>query len=174
MLARNHTVANSSLVNATNDASTVTLYPVMVGAAGSEQLPKVTTSKLVYNASEGSLNLTDGPLIRAAMKDYALVSNSLGNATGNVTVNLENGNYFTATTTGATVWTFSNPPGTDRFGGFILKLVNGGSQTQTWPSVKWPSAVAPTLTSSGTDILVFITDDTGTTWRGVASMLDSR
>jgi hypothetical protein len=30
------------------------------------------------------------------------------------------------------------------------------------------------LTSSGVDVLVFITDDAGTNWRGAISMSDSR
>tara|TARA_A100001388_G_scaffold277569_1_gene269553 strand:+ start:2407 stop:3282 length:876 start_codon:yes stop_codon:yes gene_type:complete len=40
--------------------------------------------------------------------------------------------------------------------GFVLKLTNGGNHTVTWPTTKWAAATAPTLTSSGTDILCFI------------------
>lgn len=36
----------------------------------------------------------------------------------------------------------------------IVQLVNGGSQTITWTSVKWPGGAAPTFTSSGTDMVV--------------------
>jgi hypothetical protein len=46
-------------INATNDTTTTTLYPVMVGAAGSNQTPKVTTAKLTFNASTGQLSATD-------------------------------------------------------------------------------------------------------------------
>lgn len=49
----------STTLNATDDTTTATLYPVMVGAAGSPQTPKVTTSKLNFNASTGALNVTD-------------------------------------------------------------------------------------------------------------------
>jgi len=49
----------STTINATNDAATTTLYPVMVGAAGSNQTAKVTTSKLIYNASTGTLSTTN-------------------------------------------------------------------------------------------------------------------
>ena len=56
--------------------------------------------------------------------------------------------------------------------GFTLKLVNGGAFAQTWPaSVDWPAATAPTLTASGTDVLVFITCDGGTTWYGFVAGL---
>ena len=80
--------------------------------------------------------------------------------------------YFVNTTGGAITWTFSNPTASDELCGFVLKLVNGGSATQTWPaSVDWPSATAPTLTTSGTDVLVFITCDGGTTYYGFTAGL---
>jgi hypothetical protein len=85
------------------------------------------------------------------------------------------GNFVTANATGITTWTFSNPVTSPNACGFILELGNGGSATQTWPSaVRWPGGTAPTLTAAGTDLLVFITDDGGLNWRGVASMLDSK
>ena len=49
--------------------------------------------------------------------------------------------------------------------------------SQTWPAaVKWQAGSAPTLTQGETkvDVLVFITDDGGTTWRGAVSIFDSR
>ena len=50
---------------------------------------------------------------------------------------------------------------------FTLILTNGGSKTQTWPvSVDWPGGTAPTLTSSGVDVLTFVTINAGTTWMG--------
>lgn len=84
------------------------------------------------------------------------------------------GNYFTKTASGALTWTFTNVPATRAFT-VILELTNGGSGTQTWPAaVKWPLGTAPTLTASGVDLLGFVTDDGGTTWRGVQLMKDSK
>lgn len=84
------------------------------------------------------------------------------------------GNYFTKTASGALTWTFTNVPSSRAFT-VILELTNGGTGTQTWPaSVKWPGGTAPTLTASGVDVLGFITDDGGTTWRGVQLMKDSK
>lgn len=84
------------------------------------------------------------------------------------------GNYFIKTATGALTWTVSNVP-TSRAFSFILELTNGGTGTQTWFSgIKWPLGTAPTLTTSGVDVLGFITDDSGTTWRGVMLMRDSK
>ena len=96
-----------------------------------------------------------------------------GGAASNVTtvsasaVDCSAGNYFTKTASGALTWTFTNVPASRSFA-FALALTNGGSGTQTWPvAVVWNGGTAPTLQTSGTDILVFITSDGGTTWRGV-------
>jgi len=70
-------------------------------------------------------------------------------------------------------FTFTNPPGSGDAGSFTLILTNGGSQTVNWPaSVNWAGGTAPTLTSSGVDVLTFITVDAGTTWYGFATGLD--
>ena len=84
------------------------------------------------------------------------------------------GNYFTKTASGALTWTVTNVPASGAFT-FLLELTNGGTGTQTWMSgIKWPGGTAPTLTTSGVDVLGFITDDGGTTWRGVQLMKDSK
>jgi hypothetical protein len=107
--------------------------------------------------------------------NYGLTTNVLGSGSGARTINLTLGNCVSATVSGATTWTFSNPLASPHTCGFILELTNGGSATQTWPSaVRWPGGTSPTLTANGVDVLVFITDDGGTNWRGVASMLDSK
>lgn len=82
-------------------------------------------------------------------------------------VDCSTGNYFTKTASGALTWTFTNVPASRSFI-FALQLTNGGSGTQTWPAaVSWNGGTAPTLQTSGTDILIFVTSNSGTTWRGV-------
>lgn len=89
-------------------------------------------------------------------------------------VDCSQGNYFIKTATGALTWTVSNVPASKAYA-FILELTNGGTGTQTWFSgIKWPGGTAPTLVASGVDVLGFITDDGGTTWRGVQLMKDSK
>jgi hypothetical protein len=84
------------------------------------------------------------------------------------------GNYFIKTASGALTWTVTNVPESRAYS-FLLELTNGGTGTQTWFSgIKWPGGTAPTLTASGVDLLGFITDDGGTTWRGVQLMKDSK
>ena len=131
-----------------------------------------TAAILGANTFTGTQNLADNTLQRANLLDYAEVTNAIGNATGAKTIDLALGNSVTATTTGATTWTFSNPTASDELCSFSIKLVNGGAFAQTWPaSVDWPAATAPTLTASGTDVLVFTTCDGGTTWYGFVAGL---
>lgn len=89
-------------------------------------------------------------------------------------IDCNTGTYFTKTATGALTWTVSNVPASGAYS-FILELTNGGTGTQTWMTgTKWPGGTAPTLVASGVDVLGFITDDGGTTWRGVHIMADSK
>ena len=132
----------------------------------------LSNKTLAATTLSGQLTGADQTVSAINLKDYGEITNAIGNATGAKTIDLTLGNSVTATTTGATTWTFSNPTASDELCGFSLKLVNGGSATQTWPaSVDWPAATAPTLTTSGTDVLVFITCDGGTTWYGFVAGL---
>lgn len=84
-------------------------------------------------------------------------------------------NYFTKTITATTTFTVSNVTTTGTVSSFILDLTNGGSQTINWWSgVKWASATAPTLTTSGRDVLGFFTHDGGTVWTGMLLTKDAR
>ena len=145
---------------------------------------QVTNSEvLLNNAALANNSIAVGNLTigqtrynnNGTITNYGITSNVLGLVSGSTTINLQLGNYVSATVTGITTWTFENPVPQPNACGFILELANGGSATQNWPAgIRWPSGTAPTLTSSGTDILAFITDDGGLNWRGVVSMLDSK
>lgn len=125
------------------------------------------TANPVMTLAGTGIKLNDHLLIRPILKDYGEAVNALGNLTGAKTVDLTLGNVVTGTTTGDTTWTFSNPTATGNACSFTLILTNGGSKTQTWPaSVDWPGGTAPTLTSSGVDVLTFVTINAGTTWMG--------
>jgi hypothetical protein len=96
-------------------------------------------------------------------------------AMSSTTVDLAEGNYFSYTVASTTTLDFSNTPSGTVSSGFVLELTNGGVAAVTFPaSVKWAGGTAPTLTAAGVDVLVFITDDNGTTWRGAAAMIDSK
>jgi len=90
-------------------------------------------------------------------------------------IDLSLGNVFTKTISGATTFTVSNVATTGTVNSFILELTNAGSATITWfGGVKFAGGVAPTLTTSGVDILGFYTKDGGTTWRGLVLSKDSK
>lgn len=112
---------------------------------------------------------------RADIQNFTVKRRDLGNVSGTVSLDLALANQFSATATAATTFAFSNVPAGALASGVVLRLVNGGAYTITWPTaVKWPAGTAPTLTGSGTDVLVFLSDDNGTTWRGCISQKDSR
>ena len=111
----------------------------------------------------------------AAISGYTLAKTSLANVSATTTLDLAGANFFNAQVSGSVSWVFANPPSSTVAAGFILEITNGGGYTNTWPaSVDWPSGVAPAITTSGTDVFVFITDDGGVIWRGVQSIRDSR
>ena len=118
----------------------------------------------------------DNEVGRINLKDYGVVTNAIGSTGGGTQdIDLTSGNSVSATVdTSANTFTFSNPTASDEFCGFSLVLTNGGSQTVNWPgSVDWEGGTAPTLTSSGVDILVFFTIDGGTIWHGMISCTNS-
>jgi len=147
----------------------------------------------LYNGSTGNMNLT-------AAYSAAAITFSTGGATeraridasGNFimatgaiqehksaisasNIDLSTGNYFSKTISGTTTFTVSNTPASGTVASFILDLTNGGSATVNWWSnVKWAGGTAPTLTSSGRDVLGFFTYDAGTTWTGLVLAKDCK
>lgn len=118
----------------------------------------------------GPLDMGDNFVTKPILKDFALEVNAHGNTGATETINLEDGNYHTATVDQATTLTFSNPIASGDATAFSLELTNGGAFTVTWPvAVSWDAATAPTLQASGVDILTFVTIDAGATWRGFVS-----
>ena len=91
---------------------------------------------------------------------------AIGNSSTSQTLALTNGTVQTVTMTGNC--TFTMPTATAGKSFVLITVQDGtGSRTATFTSVKWPSALAPTLTTTATtgrDILTFFAD--GTNWYG--------
>lgn len=88
-------------------------------------------------------------------------------------IDVSSGSVFYKTISGATSFTFINASTSGNVYSFILEVTNPGTNI-TWPSsVKWAGGVAPTLTTTGVDILGFYTYDAGVTWRGLVLAKDS-
>ena len=128
----------------------------------------VTTNLLGGMSAGGASDFNDNTVKEAKLVDYSEKINAIGTiSTSPYIINIENGNVQTFTAGGNFTAAFTNPPASGAAGSLTLIITNGGAHTITWPSaVKWSSGVAPTLTSSGTDILSFTTIDGGTNWYG--------
>jgi len=137
-------------------------------------LGTVQTSKTVTADASGIVNHADYVVQRPNFKDYAETHNAIGDTGGGTdAIDISAGNVVSATvSTGTQTFTFTNPSASANSCSFTLILTNGGSQTVNWPaSVDWAAATAPTLTSSGVDVLCFTTIDGGTIWYGFAAGL---
>jgi hypothetical protein len=121
----------------------------------------------------GEAACADNLVTRATLKDYAIEGSAVGSTGATRTFDLSVANFFSATLDQACTFTFSNPPASGDFGSFVLELTNGGAFAITYPaSVDFVGGVAPTLTASGVDQLVFTTRDGGTTYFGFVAGLD--
>jgi|TARA_R110002020_G_scaffold281544_2_gene497303 hypothetical protein len=138
-------------------------------------LGTVQTSKTVTADGSGVVNHVDYQVVRPYFLDIAETVNAIGGTGGGTQdMDMTSGNVVSATVdSSANTFTFSNPSATGRSCTFTLILTNGGSQTVNWPgSVDWVGGTAPSLTSSGKDVITFITVDAGTIWYGFVAGLD--
>ena len=122
-------------------------------------------------------NLQDAVIQRPELKDYSETTSAPAIAAGVLTLNMEASNTFLVALNAAiTTLTISNPPANNKVGSFQLVFTADGTpRSVAWgASVKWPGAVAPTLTSTNgkKDWFVFITTDAGTTWAGFIAGLN--
>ncbi len=112
-------------------------------------------------------------LTNKTLKNYAIEGSALGNTGAAATFDLSVANFFSATLDQNSTFTFTNPPTSGSFSGFVLELTNGGAFTITYPtSVNFVDGAAPALTAAGVDLLVFVTRDGGTTFLGLVAGLD--
>ena len=133
----------------------------------------LTNKTLGATTLSGTLSAADQIINRPVLEDYAVQGSAVGNTGATRTFDLSVANFFSATLDQACTFTFSNPPASGDFGTFVLELTNGGAFAITYPaSVDFVGGVAPTLTASGVDQLVFTTRDGGTTYFGFVAGLD--
>jgi hypothetical protein len=139
----------------------------------SNVLTASSTNTITNKTLGGILAAADNLINRPVLEDYAIEGVAIGNTGATRTIDLVDGNFFSATLDQACTFTFSNPAASGDFCGFSLALTNGGAFVATFPaSVDWPGGTAPSLTASGLDLLVFVTYDGGTTWLGFVAGLD--
>jgi len=112
-----------------------------------------------------------GILNKGTLKNYKEIYSSPTISTGQLTLDLNNGNIFNVSlNANITIITISNSPSSSFSGSFTLIFTaDGTARVVSWPlSIKWPSGNAPALTSTNgkRDIFVFTTTDGGTNWYG--------
>ena len=82
-------------------------------------------------------------------------------------IDLSGGNYFTKTLSGNTVFTFSNAPAGAAFLTLRVKGALAGGYSVAWPAevTAWGDGATPALGDD--NLVVFVTEDSGTTYYGV-------
>jgi hypothetical protein len=176
------TTSPSNLVSSTNLNNHVDDAVLLPGAITDQTAKTVLASAdtiLVHSSADTALRKTTAAQLFATPLPIGSSTANSGKFTslevtgqykGSVTavslldIDCSQGNYFTKTINGNSTFTFSNVPSGAY--GMIVEIENT-SGTITWPTeVKWPNDTAP----SKTHVFVFITDDSGTRWRGVAQV----
>jgi hypothetical protein len=107
------------------------------------------------------------------LKTETVAVSALGTVSGTTNLNLGAFNVFTMTIGGTTTLALTNVP-SSIFVPIVLQITNGGSATVNWPSgSKFPGGTPFTLTTSGVDVVVGYTIDSGTTVRWQMAQRDS-
>jgi hypothetical protein len=144
----------------TNFTSTFTASPAANRAV------TVPDSDFTMTGNDLTQTLTAKTLTNPTVTNYVESVVAIGNSGTSQTLSLTNGTVQTVTMTGNC--TFTMPTATAGKS-FILICTQDatGSRTAVFTNVKWPSATAPTLTTTattGVDILTFVAN--GTSWFG--------
>jgi hypothetical protein len=120
----------------------------------------------------GGVNLLDSLLKRAIFVDYGEKVKAHGSLSIATNASLEDGNVHTFTVGGSFTLTLIGEPASGIAGSITFIITNGGSATLTWDTaIDWPGGTAPTLTTSGVDVVTCMTLNGGTTWYGFAAGL---
>ena len=136
--------------------------------------PTADTLAFSTNGAEVA-RLTSAGYLEAVYSDEVVALGNSGTAT---TINLNQGNVFTATLTGNCTFTLANSnANSNRGSSFTLILTNDGTagRTVAWAggAFRFPggaSTLSRTTTANAVDIWVFFTPNNGTTWYGNISM----
>jgi len=152
----------SSLTNVTANAVAGANVSGTVASATS-----ATVAQTVSNAAQPNITSV-GTLTNLYATQYIETSTTPALSGSILTLDLSTCNVFDVSLSASvTTLSITNPPLTGRAFGFTLKLNITGSFSITWPAtVKWPSATAPSLTTTAgkVDIFEFFTMDAGVSY----------
>jgi len=115
------------------------------------------------NLNTDKVESTNGALTNPTVTNYIETPYTANTSTA-ITLNLANGTVQVLTLTGSPTITM---PTAVAGKSFIIYLKTGaGSYSVTWTTVKWPSATAPTITSTASKMDIFSFFSDGTNWYG--------
>jgi hypothetical protein len=156
----------------TTASTDATIYGKLHGTNGvSGPTASFNSLTVSQNSTLGSTASNTTTIYGVKIVNESLYSNGTLRTVG---INFANGQVQTLTgigtgATGATAIYFTGAPATGA-GNVTLLVTNGGSMTgntTTWGgNIKWPGGVKPTLTTTGIDVVSFVTPDAGTTIYG--------
>ena len=158
---------DTGATGAQGPAATIAVGTTTTGSAG--------TQASVVNSGTSSAAVFDfiipkgdtGPAFSGGYISTGWYENAVTLASGAIDLTL--GNCFQLTVSSATTVTISNA---QHCSVFTLVITNGGSSTVTWPSsIKWNDNTPPDLTTSGIDVIMFISPDGGTTFYGAQAVM---
>ena len=151
-----------------NNSELAKIYDNIDTEVKSATNPSIATKSVIDYAISLQSALTSGLITAAELKAYKETKTAPAISANTLTLDYSLGTHFgVSLNANITTLTISNLPASGKAGLFTVAFTADGTlRTITWPAaVKWPSGVAPTMTSTNgkTDILTFLTFDGGTT-----------
>ena len=137
------------------------------------------TGNFASGVTSSGMWMQDSELSRPRIRDYSEQHFDNGVKNG-VTFDFQNGNVQTVIGTGSgatsniNMINLINPPPTGSVGSLTAIVVNGGAMDQKNfnSDIQWVGGTGPTLTSTGHDILSFMTTNAGVTYYGFVGGLN--
>lgn len=130
----------------------------------------------VYIDATIGWQIVDSAGFNGAVKILEPMINDLGTRSGTITLDYAVSRYHKVTVNNDYTIAFSNLP-VGRVADMLVEITNGGNFVATWSNVdKWKESAVPTLQSSGTDILLFMSLGDGTiygahTWDNIGAVV---
>jgi hypothetical protein len=126
-----------------------------------------TASGLTATTTEGAIDEVDAELKRRVNLNQA--DDVTADSDTTYTFSYLDGSLHEVTVSSNCTFAFTFP--SSEVNSLLLNIVNGGGSTITWPAgVLWAGGTAPTLTTTGTDVVAFWTDASDTVYGNVVAL----